>query len=354
MLTLGQLEGLKVFTPRPEKRRQKVDGTPAPPKRLGKVHHVVFSPEGTRVIGVLVKRPDVAGMVKREDTFVALDCLSTFEGGLIVQGEAAMDEAAAKRLGVDLDRSIIWGGMDVVDEQGADLGYVTDISFDFDTGDLETLYVADGPLAASLVGSMPVGAEHLRGYAKGKLVVANAVHDLQLSGGLAAKAGEAAGHAQVKGRELASKAGKAADEALDKGGHALGRALGHARNSIRDAMADEEEKPSAPAGKALDVKVEAPKPPKAMAGTQNGAEPPLYVPASEAAASKGGGPASAEKDAAIPAGKGSSSPKRKREEDEGPSLPKNVDDAARAVGRQLGKTRGMFSSFLKEFEENSK
>ena len=278
MLTMEQLVGQKVFVPRPDGRRTKADGTPAPPKRIGKVHNLVFSPEGTSVVGLMVKRPDVAGMVKRDDLFVALDAVGTFEGGMLVD-EAGTGDGAAEVRGLDLDRCIIWGGMDVATRSGRQLGYVTDVQFDYGTGAVDTVYVTDGAVAASMVGSVPVPGAMLVGYSKGFMVVADEAADLALTGGLAAKAGEGLAHARIAGKEAASKAGAAAGKAVDKGSFALGRALGSARRSIAEAMADDGSDDPLPSAAAEAVRVEAPAEPKAVPGEAG--EPPLYAPAGD-------------------------------------------------------------------------
>ena len=53
-------------------------------KRLGRIHMTVFDPDGRRVVGFLVKRPDVAGMVKRSDRLLLHDlvCFFPFGGGI--------------------------------------------------------------------------------------------------------------------------------------------------------------------------------------------------------------------------------------------------------------------------------
>ena len=80
--------------------------------RFGRVHNVVFSPDGRRVVGIMVKRPDVVAMVAVADAFVALDALGPCDGGLrVTRGRDAYDELAQERLGLDWDRCIIWVGM---------------------------------------------------------------------------------------------------------------------------------------------------------------------------------------------------------------------------------------------------
>ncbi|MEY8437842.1 PRC-barrel domain-containing protein [Atopobiaceae bacterium 24-176] len=330
MLTMEQLVGQKVFVPRPEGKRTKADGTPATPKRIGKVHNLVFSPEGTRVVGLMVKRPDVAGMVKREDLFVALDAVGTFEGGMIVEGDDGSGPEAATKRGLDLDRCIIWGGMDVATRSGKQLGYVTDVQFDYGTGAVDTVFVTDGAVAASVVGSVPVPGSMLLGYSKGFMVVCDEAASLELTGGLAAKAGEGFAHAKIAGKQAASKAG----EAVDKGSFALGRALGSAKRSISEAMADDGSDDPLPDARAEAVRVEAAAAPKAVEGEAG--EPPLYAPAGTAG---------------VTGDVGSKKPEGVSSKKEDPD---KVAQAAKAVGRQLGKTQGMFKSFLKEFEEASK
>lgn len=371
MLTMEQLIGQKVFQPRPASKKTRTDGTPAAPKRIGKVHNLVFSPNGLQVVGLQVKRPDVAGMIKREDLFVPLSGFATFEGGLLIKDGVPTDEAAAKALHLDLDKCIIWGGMDVVSQDGASLGYVADCSFDWRTGTLDTLYVTDGAMAATLVGSVPLPANLLVGYSKGNMVVKPEATQVQLTGGIMAKAGEGFGQAQVVGKKAAAKAGKVAGDALDKGSFALGRALGSAKRSLSEALADDEEETSVAPVKALDVQVEKPPAPQELSGETRAPTPPTYAPASASKASAAEKPSPASADASSKDSKAKAAPTPKAAGAKpGASQPSSsststgkkkaasqattADKAAKAVGKQLGRTKGMFKSFLKEFDEASK
>jgi uncharacterized protein YrrD len=325
MASLDQLSKAKVFVPRDPGKGKKLDGTPQAPKRVGKVHHLVFSPDGKTVVGVMVKRPDVAGMVKRNDMFAALDSISFTENGILVSGPASTDKDAIDRLGIDFDKCIIWEGMDVVTRSGKVLGYVVDVTFDLKTGAVETIYVTDGAVAASLVGSVPIPASMILGYRKGNMVVSDDAAELSLTGGAAAKAGESFAKAKIAGKEAAHEAGKAASVAVDKGSFALGKGIGHVRNVVKDAMTEDPEVAELPA---QDVTVEAPASPETPASAEKDDAPvPVYVPS------------------------GTTSDDGTEDK---PDVQAGVDKAARAVGRQIGKTKGMFSSFLKEFEENSK
>lgn len=314
------LERIFVFMPREGRKATLKDGTPAPPRRIGRVHHLVFSPDGLSVVGVLVQRPDVAGMVKREDIFCAWDRLRPAERGILVEGEAATDAAAIARLGLDWDRCIIWAGMDVATESGKPLGVVSDVSFD-DEGAVDTILVSEGGWSESMVGSVPITRELLKGVANQVMVVDEACADLELTGGFMAKAGEAYGKAKLKGREVAAKAGSAASEAVDKGSFALGRAIGSARDAISDALADDDAEPVAPV-----VPTPAASAPDAAPAASATDAAPSVAPTDAAPAAE---PAPAQ-------GTGSM-----------------LDDAALAIGKQLGKTKGMWAAFLREYKENS-
>lgn len=326
MATWEQLGNAKVYVPRQAKGKQAQAGEEPAPKRIGRLHHLVFSPDGTRVVGAMVKRPDVAGMVKREDQFVALDRIFDYEKGVIVQGDEAFDQEAAKRLGVDLDRCLIWEGMDVVTEQGDPLGYIADIEFDGKTGELQQVNAIDSGMSQSLVGSVPIPPELVLGYRKGAMVVKAEAKDLKLTGGIMEAAGTAVGKAQVKAKEAGEKTGKVVGEAVDKGSFALGRAIGHAKNAVVEAMADE------PDETVLEEGESKPKP-GAIDGDKPKEEPPLYVPSG-----------SYESDIE----------RAEKPKDQTKPKESTMDAATKAVGRQLGKTKGMFGAFMKEFKEASK
>jgi uncharacterized protein YrrD len=192
-------------------------------ERLGKAHMAVFSPEGTTVVGFLVKRPDIAGMVKRDDAFVALDALGKVDGGYrVLPGDETMDDKARRRLGLDWDRCVVWSGMDAKTTKGKVLGYVGDATFDEKTGAVADFLIGDGGVAESLVGQVRVPASMLVGYERGWMLLAPEAADQQLTGGLAAKAGEATARAKIEG----AKAAEAAGDAIDKGSRALGKQLG--------------------------------------------------------------------------------------------------------------------------------
>ena len=230
MLKVSQLMRMKVYRPN---RAGEGD-----PKKLaedklslvGTVHQVVFSPKGDRVVGFLVRRPDVAGMVKRADAFVALDSVVVNDLGFVVsRKDAGMDGDAIGRLSLDWDACILWTGMDAKTTDGKELGWVSDVEFGPKTGKVNAFYVGDGSVAKSLVGSVVVPSDMLVGYADGYMLVKPEAASLSLNGGLAAKAGEGYARAKQQGKQAAATAGKVADEAVQKGARGVGRMIGKAK-----------------------------------------------------------------------------------------------------------------------------
>lgn len=295
---MGQLVRTRVFVPGKVSRKQAKAGEQPEPKRYGKVHNLVFSPDSRRVVGIMVRRPDVAGMVKQDDRFVPLDCIEFHEGGLLCAGtKESFDEEACKRLDLDLDSCIIWEGADVICASGKFLGYVMDASFDVATGDVDCFCANEGNAAGGLVGYFEIPAAWVVRYDKGRMIVRDAAADLELSGGLAAKAGEGYAHAKDEAKKATAKFDDAAAKAVDKGSHGLGKMIGKAKRKVQEAKESYDE--------AAGTTVEGP-------------------------ATAGNGVASSSTSA------------------------DNGAKVAHAVGEQLGKTKGMFSGFLREFKEASK
>ncbi len=225
MTKISDMQGKKVFITKKArpKKPKKGEKTPAGEQsgerlsKLGKIHMAVFTPDGRSMVGYLVARPDVAGMVKREDVFVAYDSLAACEKGFrVVDEDNAFDDKARERLGVDWDSCIMWAGMDARTESGRELGYVGDAEFDEATGKVTKFLVGDGGMATALVGSVEIPPSMLVGYSRGRMIVRDEASKLELNGGLAAKAGEATAKAKIRGAEFGEKAGKATSEAVDK------------------------------------------------------------------------------------------------------------------------------------------
>ena len=359
MLKVNDLYGRKVYVPKKAKKGK--DGQEQVKfSKLGKVHMAVFSPNGREVVGFLVSRPEIAGMVKRPDAFLAFDSYAVQDDGTlrVTRGSAALDDDARKRLALEWDACVMWAGMDAKTVGGKKLGYVSDAEFDAKTGAVSKFFVGDGGVARAIVGSFEIPAAMVRGYSKGYMIVDDEAASLELDGGVAAKAGEGYAKAKVKGAEAAQKAGKAAGEAVDKGSYAFGRMLGRAKRAIEDATADGEapapkkQTPQAPAVPAADVRVSEPVETLRAGEDERSVsdEPRTYSPASESAAAQGRKtvkkPAATSASAAA---KPAKSPAKK------PVAKKpSGDAAAKAGGKQIGRMGKMFSSFKDEFDKASK
>ena len=352
MLRVADVVGLKVFKGKKTRKGEEKYS------KLGKVHMAVFSPDGMSVVGFTVKRPDIAGMVKRPDFFMARDAFGVIEKGLLLTNERdGVDDRARERLGIDWDACIMWTGMDARTSDGKDLGYVNDAVFDAHVGKVQRFSVGDGSVAQSLVGSLEIPADMVRGYSKGYMIVDPEAANLKLSGGAAAVAGEGYAKAKVAGKKTAKKAGAAASVAVDKGSFALGRALGKAKRAIDDARADaaQEEAPQEqlPARQAADVSVAAPSAPASLRMSQDEREQRADHVKTYAPAGKKGTASATKPRPARPAAAGKPAAKK------APAKPANKkkttsDAAAHAVGKELGKMGSMFGSFMDEYKKASK
>ena len=226
MATTQDYMGRKVFRLKRAGRKARAEGQEFKLAKLGRIRQALYSPDGTRVVGFIVKRPDVVGMVKRQDAFVAVDSLAREGKGLVVTREdGGMGDDALKRMGVVWDDCIIWGGMDVQTTDGRNLGYVDGARFDAKSGAVECFAVTDGGMANAIIGCIEVPVSMVKGYAAGKMVVAKKAAKLPPAGGLAGRAGEATARAQVK----AEQAADVAADAIDKGSKSLGKQIGKAK-----------------------------------------------------------------------------------------------------------------------------
>lgn len=349
MLKVSQLVGLRVFAPKKPKTQK--DGTVTERlQRLGKVHNAVFSPDGRSVVGLLVKRPDVAGVIKRDDAFVALDSFELASDGTVTvtvtRPEDGLDDAAIRRLDLDWDACIIWSGMDAKTVEGKPLGYVSDAEFNEKTGEVSRFSSTDGGVAHALLGSFVITPDMLRGYRDGCMIVDAGGHAVALDGGLAGAAGEGYARAKAKGAEVGKKVGTAAGEAVDKGSFALGKMIGRAQRAIKDATEEgerDESAPQPPAMEAVDVCVTKPAeglPERVAAAPVDRPAPKTYRPAPEQPAST-----------ATPTQK--AAPKKPAAK-AAPKKPITGDKVARAAGKQLGSLGKMFGSFKDEFDKASK
>lgn len=215
-------------------------------RKLGRIRAVVFYPNAPKIVGYIVKRPDLLWMFKRKDVFVAADCVSPVEGGRGLQvrlGSDAYDSAACKRLGVDYDECVIWDGMPVRTQDGRELGTIANVYFDEETLLVERIDLSTGGVARALLGETDIMREQILGFKGDAILVSASVGELEASGGAAAAAGEAwaktkhaASEKLEEGKQAASEGAQKAGEAVDAGAEKAGHAVGTARRKMNDAV----------------------------------------------------------------------------------------------------------------------
>ncbi|QWT17786.1 PRC-barrel domain containing protein [Collinsella sp. zg1085] len=199
-------------------------------KKLGKIHHPVFSPDGRKLVGFMVSLPDIVGMFKQADRFVAFDAVQVIEGSLVVSDKKdSYDTLAAQRLGVDLETCIIWTGMDVVTESGRTLGYCADADCHPKTGAVNFFAITASAASSALIGNLEMPASYLKGYRSRYMIVSDKAQDLEFSGGAAAVAAAASTRVSAEVKKGAAALDEHGSRALDEGSKALGKQLGRAK-----------------------------------------------------------------------------------------------------------------------------
>jgi sporulation protein YlmC with PRC-barrel domain len=317
MLTTKEVRSVRVchgFKPGKEVDK---NGVPRRHRKIGKVFKTVFSPDGLKVVGFIVRRPDLLWMIKRPEKFLALDAMDVQDGVIVpTMGSKSWDDEAIKRLGIDWDRCIIWEGMEVKTTGGAEIGRVDELSFDERTGELNSLFLDDGATSRALLGSIEIPAELMVGYKKGILIVKPEAKSLLPSGGLAAKAGEASAAVSAKASETQKAATEATAKAIEAGTVGVGKGVGRIKRSVTGAV-DGFKKESGIGEKKPAAKSSSGSAKKSSSGSSSGAKKTTSA-------------------------KSSSSSKS------------SSTDAKKAVTNHLKSAGSMFSDFKKEFDKAKK
>lgn len=217
-------------------------------RRIGRVDDVLFAPGTKRVVGFVVARPRLFFLIDLKDRYLALDRVSFGqEGDLIVSDpKGAWDGAAANRLGISWDESVIWVGMPARTEGRLKLGAIRDGVFDTKTGELSAVGLTGGLTADAAVGVRDLPASLVVGFDGEAVVFTNEAAAVETSGGAAAAAGKGAVVAKKAAVDAAVKAalyGKAAAKVA--GQSAAGKkAMGwfkSIKDEVVDAMGDPED-----------------------------------------------------------------------------------------------------------------
>lgn len=323
-------------------------------KRIGKIRRFVFHPKEKRVIGFVVKRPDLLWMFHRADQFVPIDGYDLIDGRVVLRTDAATSgKAACKAMGLNWDDCVIWIGLPVMTESGSSFGYVGDVTFNRLTGTVESFETDGGATSNALLGKRSIPASMIRGFKRGMgaavapmgaegvetdevqlgaMLVADEVAQLDTEGGVAEVAGQATAVAVDKvqstvdkAKPVVSKATAAAGEAVNKGAYATGRQISRSKNMFKDFKA-EYDKAVAPSGS------------KSKSGDTAKAEADEAPDSKKAAKSSSSTSASAGKStaASAPAKAGTSSVKK----------------ASKKAGPK--KKKNMFAAFKEEYDKASR
>lgn len=246
LMTTGGLRGVRV-----------VDGKKGT-KRIGKVRRFVFHPRERRIVGFLVKRPDLLWMFHRKDLFVSLQGYDMVDGRVMVRTTPdATGKGACKAMGIDWNACVLWEGMPLITESGDQLGTVGDVSFDGQTGAIASVMADAGATANTLLGTRRIPSSLIKGFRRGvgialaptgdagaeqeedeveygAILVSDKARDIAAEGSVAEKAGAATAVAVDKVSRTASSAAKSASEAVGKGARALGKRAGETKDAFSE------------------------------------------------------------------------------------------------------------------------
>lgn len=245
-------------------------------KRIGKVRRFVFHPKEKRVIGFVVKRPDLLWMFHRSDLFVPIDVYDLVDGRIVIRPEAATSgKAYCKQAGLNWDDCVLWVGLPVMSQDGESYGYVGNVTFNRLTGTVKSFETDNGAASNTLLGKRTIPADMVRGFKRGvgaalaqmgdegtetdevqlgAMLVSNEVADLNSEGGVAEAAGAATAvavdkvHTTVdKAKPVVSNAAKKTGEAVNKGAYATGKQISKSKHMFQD-FKSEYDKAVAPSG----------------------------------------------------------------------------------------------------------
>ena len=326
-------------------------------KRIGKVRSFVFHPKERRLIGFMVKRPDLLWMFHRKDLFVSLDGFELDDGRIVLSDDSkTRDKAACKALDVRLDDCVIWVGLPVVTESGDTLGTVGTVTFSLVTGKVDSFVVNTGATANALLGTRSVPVDLIRGFKRGigtalagqyegddetpvlgAILVDDAAAEIAVEGGAAEKAGAATAvamdkaHTAVdKAKPKVSEAAHAAGDAVNKGAYAAGKQIGAATGMFSDFKKEYD-------------KARGPKPEKPAKDEDAELQPAIDDAAAEETQASGGDESHSPKKQAA---KKASSAEKAEQDDASAG-----EGIGRAVGNQLKAAKGMFSAFKEEYDK---
>lgn len=252
-----------------ELRGMRVMGGKKGSSRIGKIRRMVFHPRERRVVGFIVKRPDLALMFHRKDLFVSLQGFDFVDGRVVVrQTSDATDKGACKALGIDYDSCVMWEGLPLMTESGEVLGTVGTVTFDRSSGAVSTVLADAGATANTLLGTRVIPVSYIKGFRRGvgvalaqrghegdeqdeeeielgAILVSDKAKKLAAEGSVAEKAGAATAVAVNKVntavKPAVANAAKATTHAVGEGVRAVGKRVEETKGAF-GAFKDEYDK----------------------------------------------------------------------------------------------------------------
>lgn len=191
---------------------------------LGVVTDVLYHPGEPRVIGVAVRPTALLVVVDRPGTYLPLSSLSFGpDGTKCGLKKLPSTRRASQDLGYDPESTVIWMGMTVRGARDGEVGRVSDVEFDPDSGVVTRIDVGGGAVADVAHGRYIVSGDAVVGYREGAVRITADVAELPGSGGFARTAAE--------GAVAASAAARAAGDAVIEASGAAGRTIRAAAES---------------------------------------------------------------------------------------------------------------------------
>lgn len=343
LVTTHEMEGMRVL------------GGKKGTSRIGKVRRTVFHPTEKRVVGFIIKRPDLLWMFHRKDKFVAIDGFDLEDGRMVIkQDPAATDSAACKHLGVNYDQCILWVGLPVMTQDGQAFGVVGNVEFDLDTGDVVSFTTDSGMANNALLGRRNISADAIKGFRRGMgtalktpdvegeevelgaMLVDDSVKDLVAEGGVAEKAGKATAVAMDKvhnvTESVSEKAGEVAEktgELAQKGAYATGKQLKRSTTMFSDFKSEYDKAVGKPEAKA-----------QAKSGSATGAAKSKPAANAKSASSGQSGTKASSSSAGTPTAKSTTTKKT------------TTTTAKKTTTKKPAqKQKGMFASFKEEYNK---
>ena len=208
-------------------------------KRIGKIRRFVFHPKEKRVIGFVVKRPDLLWMFHRADVFVPIDGYDLVDGRVIIRPDAAASgKAYCKKEGLNWDDCVLWVGLPVMSEDGESYGIVGNVTFNRLTGTVDCFETDNGATSNALLGKRTIPADMVRGFKRGMGAALANMGAEGMEGDATAVAVDKVQTTVDKAKPVVSKAAAATGEAVNKGAYATGKQISKSKHMFQDFKAE--------------------------------------------------------------------------------------------------------------------